>query len=68
MWGKLVRLLSESEYLEYIKQTTFAQGVYPEREFRHIAIFCLNHILDVISFDLPKIRQLRSSEATYPMQ
>ncbi len=41
------------EYLDFINKGTIANDVFPEEQLVHYEIACLDHIIDVISFDEP---------------
>ena len=53
--GRLVRVYSNSAFLNYIKQGTIASSDYPG-EFKHYGFCCLNQIVDVVSQDPPVIK------------
>lgn len=53
--GRLARVYSESAFLNYIGQGTFATNEYPG-PFVHYGFCCLNQIIDVVSVDPPAIR------------
>jgi hypothetical protein len=46
-----------SNYLEYLSKATFATADYPG-PYRHWAIYCLNHTIDVASQVDPVVREL----------
>jgi hypothetical protein len=48
-----------SAYLKFLEETTFATAVKP---MRHWEINCLNHVIDVVSFDGPIVRELKNSD------
>ena len=52
--GKLLVTYKKSRYLDFVASATFAKPDYPG-PFKHLGIFCLNHIVDVVSMDDPKI-------------
>ena len=52
--GRLVVVYSESVYLSYLSRATFAAADYPG-PFKHWALFCLNHIVNVASVDEPLV-------------
>jgi hypothetical protein len=58
--GRLLCEYSKSHFLDYASRATFATNEYPG-PMRHIGINCLNHIIDVVSVELPEVRQLRST-------
>jgi hypothetical protein len=50
-----------SAYLRFLEETTFAtSGI--QKPMRHWEINCLNHCVDVVSFDEPVIRQIDGTE------
>lgn len=51
--GNLFRRYTKSNYLDYITQTTYATEF--TEQVTHYGILCLNHIIDVISEDVPVI-------------
>ncbi len=56
--GKLLRLYSESHFLDYVRRATFASNDYPG-PMRHWGLVCLRHVVDVVSTAGPKVRLLR---------
>lgn len=56
--GNLFRTYSKSHFLDYVKVATLASEEYPG-VFRHYEIVALNHIVEIVSVDLPKINVLR---------
>jgi hypothetical protein len=44
-------------FLDYVANGTSASEDYPG-PFRHIGINCLNHIIDVVSDVVPRVRKL----------
>lgn len=56
--GKLFRIYSESNFLEYISKTFFVTNEYPG-PYKHYCFDCLNHVIDVVSVSEPKIEQIR---------
>jgi hypothetical protein len=48
-----------SAYLRFLEETTFATAVV-QRTMRHWEINCLNHCIDVASFDEPIVRELQN--------
>jgi len=56
--GNLFRIYSESHFLDYVKVATFASEDYPG-VFSHYEIVALNHIVEIVSIDSPKINLLR---------
>jgi len=56
--GRLFNVYSRSHFLDYVSTATFARKEHPG-PLHHFGVNCLNHIIDVISTEPPKIRQLR---------
>jgi hypothetical protein len=50
--GRNVVKYTKSRYLDFVEQATFASGSYPG-PMTHWGIFCLNHIVDVVSCSEP---------------
>ncbi len=50
---------SESSFLNYIKDSTFAADLMLE-PITHYDIICIDHIIDIASFDEPKITELKN--------
>jgi len=57
--GKLVRIYTKSEFLNYIANSTFATSDYPG-PFKHYGFCCLNHIIDVVSVVAPTIKVINA--------
>ncbi|MEX3747655.1 MULTISPECIES: hypothetical protein [Lysinibacillus] len=57
--GNLFRIYSKSMYLDFIKAGTIAEDIFPEKQFIHYQIPCLNHTIDIISYDEPKITETK---------
>jgi hypothetical protein len=57
--GQRVRYYSSSPFLEYIRHATFASDEYPG-PYKHIAILCENHIIDVASMSEPQVRLVKA--------
>ena len=55
--GRLFCLYTKSHFLDYVARATFASSDYPG-PLRHWGINCLNHIVDVVSAEEPRIRSL----------
>jgi hypothetical protein len=58
--GRLLVEYESSNYLEYLSRAAFATESYPG-PYRHWAIYCSNHTIDVASQIDPVVRELRSS-------
>jgi hypothetical protein len=57
--GNLVRVYSESKFLDFVRRATWTQN---DSGFsQHIEIVCECHILDVISTTVPTVKKLRSA-------
>ena len=52
--GKRARIYTESAFLAFLRSSTCASSEYPG-PFKHYALCCLNHIIDVASCEPPKI-------------
>ncbi len=61
--GRLLVVYETSNYLEYLSKASFATADYPG-PFKHWAIYCLNHTIDVASQVEPRIRELSSTGKT----
>jgi hypothetical protein len=53
--GRLFVRYTKSRYLDYISNATFATEDYPG-PFTHWGLYCLSHIIDVVSMDEPIIK------------
>jgi hypothetical protein len=53
--GRLARVYSESAFLNYISQGTFATAEYPG-PFVHYGFCCLNQIIDIVAEHPPVMR------------
>ena len=53
--GRLFVRSARSRYLDFLKNATFADSSYPG-PFVHYGVFCLNHIIDVVSMDSPTLK------------
>lgn len=52
--GKVLRLYSQSAYLDYVARKTFASSTYPG-PYKHWAVLCEDHIVNVVSCEDPVI-------------
>ncbi len=52
--GQLLRLYSQSAYLDYLGKASFASAEYPG-PFKHWGVICLDHVVNVASADEPVI-------------
>lgn len=50
--GRLIVKYTKSRYLDFVSKATFADSIFPG-PLSHFGIFCLNHIIDVISAEEP---------------
>jgi len=57
--GRLARVYSESAFLNYIGQGTFATTEYPG-PFVHYGFCCLNQIIDVVSEEPPVVKLINA--------
>jgi hypothetical protein len=55
--GRIFCLYTKSHFLDYVSRGTFASDDYPG-PLRHWSINCLNHIVDIVATDEPKVRRL----------
>ena len=53
--GHSVRLFSKSTYLDFVSNGTIAQEIYSYKDLIHYQIVCLDHIIDIVSFDKPSV-------------
>ncbi|MBR8644233.1 hypothetical protein KEH51_05100 [[Brevibacterium] frigoritolerans] len=54
--GKLFQIYTKSRYLDFIKlATNEREDICPFENYVHYQFPCLNHTIDVISFEEPKI-------------
>jgi hypothetical protein len=60
--GRFVRIYSKSHFLDYISRSTFACDQHPG-PLHHIGLVSECHIIDVISTESPRIRQMRPRPA-----
>lgn len=56
--GHSFRIFKKSRYLDFINKGTIATDVFPDDTYVHYEIASLNHIIDVISYDEPKITEV----------
>lgn len=57
--GGLLSIYTQSQYLEYLSKASFADASYPG-PFRHWALYCLNHTIDVASIVEPEVSVLHA--------
>ena len=58
--GRVACVYTTSRFLDYVALSTTAAMPY-----RHIAMHCLNHIVDVVSVNLPVVRELRQHHSPH---
>ena len=58
--GRLLRKYSKSTYLDYMVKTIDIEtpGIIAGKPCTHYEIVCLNHIIDVLSINEPKIEEM----------
>ncbi|MBT2696545.1 hypothetical protein J7E79_03775 [Bacillus sp. ISL-40] len=57
--GSSFRIFKKSRYLDFINKGTIVNDVFPEEQLVHYEIACMDHIIDVISFDEPIITEIK---------
>lgn len=57
--GNSFRIFKKSRYLDFINKGTIVNDVFSGEQFVHYQIACLDHIIDVISFDEPIVTELK---------
>ena len=57
--GNSFRIFKKLRYLDFINKGTIVNDVFPEEQPVHYEIACLDHIIDVISFDEPIITEIK---------
>lgn len=57
--GRLARIYSESAFLNYISQGTFATAEHPG-PFVHYGFCCLNQIIDIVSESSPTVKLINA--------
>lgn len=62
--GKRFRIYSKSRFLDFVKLSTFAEVLFPDEPIIHYQIPCLNHIIDITSFEEPKITYQNRTDFT----
>ena len=62
--GRLLVEFTQSVYLSYLSRTTFASSDYPG-PFKHWAMYCLNHVVNVASVEEPSITVSIVSNPTF---
>ncbi|WP_088044683.1 hypothetical protein [Bacillus sp. EAC] len=56
--GNSFRIFKKSRYIDFINIGTIAKDIFYEETYTHYQIACLNHIVDVISFNEPQIIEI----------
>jgi hypothetical protein len=60
--GRFARIYSKSHFLDYVSRATFACNEHPG-PLQHIGIVSERHVIDVVSTEPPRVRQIRSRPA-----
>ena len=55
--GSGFRTYTRSKFLDFVGNGTFATNEYPG-PFRHYAILCANHIVDIASQEAPRVQEI----------
>lgn len=58
--GRLLRRYSKSAFLDYVAHSTLATDKYPG-PYMHVEVVAENHIVDVVSTELPSLHLLRAA-------
>ena len=61
-YGKLFRVYTKSHFLDHLARDT---GGHLE-PIQHFKLICLNHLIDIVSYELPTIRLLKRTADTPP--
>lgn len=58
--GKILRIYTKSNYLDYIRKDTAAEEFYDyhEEKLKHFSINCENHVIHVASMEEPVINRM----------
>jgi len=56
-YGNHFLIYQKSHYLDYISKSTFASDEHPG-PFTHFGINCLNHIVHIVSTEIPEIKKI----------
>ncbi|EON72604.1 hypothetical protein [Lysinibacillus sphaericus] len=56
--GNAIRIYEKSRYLNFVMQQTIANVIYPDKEFIHYGVSCLDHIIEIVSYDVPIVSQV----------
>jgi hypothetical protein len=57
--GHSFRIFKKSRYLDFINKGTIATDIFTEDTYVHYELASLDHIIDVISYDEPKITEIK---------
>jgi hypothetical protein len=57
--GDSFRVFQKSRYLDFINKSTIVNDVFPEKQLVHYEISCLDHIVDILSFDEPIVTEIK---------
>lgn len=60
--GRFARLYSKSNFLDHVSRATLARDEYPG-PLKHVGIVSECHIVDVVSTESPRVRQMRPRRA-----
>jgi hypothetical protein len=56
--GRFALAYSKSHFMEFVSRSTFANADYPG-PLQHFGFICEMHVVDIISTEAPRIRQIR---------
>jgi hypothetical protein len=62
--GKILRVYTKSHFLDHIMRDTGGHI----RETLHYKLICLDHLIDVVSYDPPEVEVLTTGEMSWRMQ
>jgi len=60
--GRFARIYSKSHFLDYVSRATFARNEHPG-PLQHIGLISECHIIDVVSTEPPRVKQIRPKVA-----
>ncbi|MGN4125499.1 hypothetical protein ACMGD3_10885 [Lysinibacillus sphaericus] len=58
--GNAIRIYEQSRYLDFVIEGTIANDIYPDKEFSHYGVSCLDHIIEIVSHDVPVVSEVAS--------
>ena len=61
--GKILRVYSKSHFLDHVMRDTGGH-IY---DILHYKVICLDHLIDVVSYDPPKVEIVTPYEPTWPI-